>query len=558
MMSTHRTLTAAFAAAALTLTACTQQEDPEPPEESQQPEATAQSEETQDATTPTPSEPTEPSPTEPTTTPDGEEVLQQQGVSAGHPLAAEAGERILSQGGNAVDAAVATAFAVSVVEPFASGIGGGGSAIIAGQDGEPEFLDYREVVAESGEIPASDAGIPGFVAGMGQLHAADGNLEWAEVLEPARELAEEGFSVSDFLATRIAADDGQAALAGLDEFTGGDGPLSAGEELVQPELAETLETLQNNGWEDFYTGELAESLSQQTDGIDAESLQSYQTQEREPAHGEVGEYQVLAASGSLPGAQMIDMLQQVESAGIAEMLPDSADYVEELSQAWLEAEEQVLTQLGEQGTSAQASSGQVGASQEATEQSANTTHISVVDEDGTAVSMTNTIMYFWGSGEQVDGYFLNNHLSRFAAIDSPANQPEPGGRTTTWSNPAMVLDDQDRPVLVIGSPGGHQILNIMGTVLTQLLLQDAELKQAHLEEALASPRFRAEDNTLYAEESFSGDVIEQLETQGWDIEVWPDEQASFGSVQPLLVDYEESTVTSADDSRRDGAHRILQ
>src|SRR5699024_5211855 len=102
--------------------------------------------------------------------PASEPALSQQGVSAAHPLAVEAGEQILAEGGNAADAAIATAFAVSVVEPFASGIGGGGSAIVADPGEDPTFYDYREVVNNHGEIPESGTGIPGFTAGMGKLH----------------------------------------------------------------------------------------------------------------------------------------------------------------------------------------------------------------------------------------------------------------------------------------------------------------------------------------------------------------------------------------------------
>lgn len=564
------TLTASVAVLGLTA-GCMLQDDP-PPEPSEPPQ--------------TPSDSPEPV----------QDTLSEQGVSAGHPLAVEAGEQILAEGGNAVDAAIAASFAVSVVEPYASGIGGGGSVILAGPEGEPVFYDYREVVNNDGDIPDSGAGIPGFVAGMGQLHEDHGSLEWSQLLEPAETLASEGFEISEFLAVRMTQDDALAAITDLDHYAPGGEPLGAGEQLVQSDLGATLSTLAENGWEDFYSGELAASLSEEVDGVDQQSLEDYEVVVSEPSRGQFGDHELLAAAPSLPGPAMIQMLQIAEAQGIADMDPESAEYVDTLSEAWLVAEETVFTDLGDpayvqvpdditdaesnaeidlsaQGftesqdlSEGQASTEDQGASQDRNSDAqpspassyagdpgdhANTTHISVVDSDGLTVSMTNTIMFFWGSGQMVDGYFVNNHLSRFEAIDSPANQPEPGRRTVTWSNPTIILDGEGRPVLAAGSPGGHQILNILGTVFVQWGLQDRSL-----EEAVATPRFRAEEDTLFLEESTPDALISDLEELGWETEVWPDTLASFGSLQPLEIDYDAGTVSGVDDPRREGAHVI--
>ncbi|GAA1803627.1 gamma-glutamyltransferase family protein [Nesterenkonia flava] len=498
-----------------------------------------------------------------------EDLLEQQGVSAGHPLAVAAGEQILAEGGNAVDAAIATAFAISVVEPYASGIGGGGSVIIAGPEGEPIFYDYREVVNNDGEIPDSGAGVPGFVAGMGQLHEDYGTMEWSELLAPAQELADDGFEVSEFLGVRMSQPDAAAAISDLEHYAPGGEILQAGETLVQEDLAQTLQTLSQNGWQDFYTGGLAESLASAAEGIDAESLADYEVVRTSPVAGEFGEFEVVSAAPGLPGPALIQMLQIAEAQGVAQMEPDSAEYIDTLSRAWLEAESTVYNDLGdpafvdvpvdrltdrEANAQIELSAQALGAPSAAAEDAPNTTHISVVDSDGLTVSMTNTIMFFWGSGEMVDGYFLNNHLSRFEAIDTPANQPEPGRRTVTWSTPTMVLDGEGQPLLAIGSPGGHQILNILSTVLVQWGLQGATL-----EEAIEAPRFRAasDGETLYLEDTVSEEVISELEDMGWQTEIWPVEQASFGSVQPVLIDYETGQLHSTDDPRREGAHAVI-
>lgn len=554
---------AAGASAILLLSSCSITEDPPPPADPVEEGSSAAPGQSGGDSDSDPPEPVE-------------ESLSQQGVSAGHPLAAEVGEQILDQGGNAVDAAVAMAFAVSVVEPYASGLGGGGSAIIAGAEGEPLFYDYREVVNQDGQIPDNGTGVPGFAAGMGQLHEDYGSLEWEQLLEPARALAADGFEVSEFLALRMSQPDGLNALSDLDHFAPGGEVLGAGEQLVQQDLGRTLERLAERGWEDFYTGALAENLAAEVDGVDSGSLQDYEVITTAPVTGSFGEHEVIGPPPSLPGAPTIQMLQIAEANGISELSPDSAEYVDILSQAWLEAEESVLTSLGDPnfvqvpvdemidpdrnsavdlsasdgGPSAAGAQGSAGAE---SEDAPNTTHISVVDDDGLAVSMTNTIMYFWGSGQMVDGYLMNNHLSRFEAIDSSANQPDPGRRTVTWSNPLMVLDAEGRPELVIGSPGGHQILNILGTVLVQWGLQGREL-----EDAVRTPRFRAQEDVLFLESRHTQEQVSALEGLGWNTEIWPDEQASFGSVQLLQVDYDSGEVWSVDDPRREGAHRILE
>ncbi|MGJ9407405.1 gamma-glutamyltransferase [Nesterenkonia aurantiaca] len=522
-------------------------------------------------------------PAEPTGTPEPVDgALDQQGVSAGHPLAVEAGEQVLAEGGNSVDAAIAAAFAMSVVEPFASGLGGGGSVVIAGQDGDPLFYDYREMVGVDGEIPETGIGAPGFVAGMGRLHQEHGSLEWDRLIQPAQQLAAEGFEVYDFLASQMTEDLGPEAIAGVEPFEVDGEPLASGDQLVQTELASTLETLAAEGWESLYTGSLAEQLTQ-VGGIDAATLAEYEITASEPVSGEFGDYEVLAAAPALPGPALVQLLQIAESQGIADLEPGSAEYIQTLSEAWLVAEETVFTEIGDPAfvevpveeitdeafnaaidvstqsapqdpAQAETPSEAEAMSEAEAPQDANTTHISVIDDEGIMVSMTNTLTNFWGAGEVSGGFFLNNQLSRFDAVDSPANQPEAGRKSVTWSMPSIVLDDQQRPVLGIGTPGGHQILNIMGTVLTQWGLQDASLQ-----EAVDGLRFRLieDEELLVLDDEPDEETREALEDLGWELQVWPDEWGGFGSVQALEVDYETGEVTGADDDRRVGSHTVI-
>ncbi|XKH55545.1 gamma-glutamyltransferase [Citricoccus nitrophenolicus] len=537
----------------------------------------------------TPDAPSSAAATSPTMEPEPGQQLQQHAVAAAHPEAVEAGMDVLAQGGNAADAAVATAFAVAVVEPYASGIGGGGSAILAGPGREPVSFDYREVVAQEGRIPDSGTGIPGFVAGLAELHAEHGDLDWDQVLEPAIGLAADGFPVSEFLSLRLRSDFGPASIEGLNHYHDASGdPLAAGDRLVQRDLAQTMTSLAQEGPESFYTGSLAAELTR-VDGLDADSLAAYEPEQVVPVGGAVGDYEVLSAAPPLPGAALVQQLQLAEALGIDGHEPGSPGYVDRLSEAWIAAEGSVKHLIGDpdfvdvpvdritdpeanariaEQVNLLAGGADVGASTgpdaregavpgagdalvQATGQpvtAGNTTHLTVVDQDGFTVSMTNTLTSFWGGSESeyVGGFFLNNQLSRFATEESEANQPEPGRKSVSWSAPSMVLDDQGRPVLGLGSPGGHQIPNILTGVLVAWGLQGATLQ-----EAVDAPRFHLQDGVLAVEEEPSPELAELIAARDWELQRTERDQAIFGSVQALEIDYETGQITGARDNRRE-------
>lgn len=497
-------------------------------------------------------------------------VLSEQGVAAAHPLAVDAGTEILQQGGNAVDAAIATAFAISVVEPYASGIGGGGSTLLAGPDMAPVSYDYREVVAQDGVIPNSGTGVPGMVDGMATLHEEHGSLEWSALLQPAIKLAEDGFPVTELLAQRLRSDFGPTSIAGHEHFHRGASPLSQGDTLVQQELATTLETIATEGPEAMYTGSLSEELTQ-IDGLDAETLSQYETVQAKPVSGSFGEYTFVSAAPPLPGAAVVQQLQIAESLGVGDSEPGSASYIDQLSQAWTVANESVFEHFGDPAfvdvptdeltdARANASRAEPAADTTAKEssgdtiQAGNTTHLTVVDDDGLTVSMTNTLTSFWGGAESayVGGFFLNDQLSRFEAIDTPTNQPAPGRKSVSWSAPSMVLDAQDRVIMGIGTPGGHQIPNILSAVLVPWALQDASLQ-----EAVDAPRHSLQEGVLALESEPSQEVADLMAQRGWQPQVTTRADAVFGSVQALEINYADGTVDGAVDSRRDGDLAII-
>ncbi|GAA3324743.1 gamma-glutamyltransferase [Paeniglutamicibacter sulfureus] len=507
-----------------------------------------------------------PSPSAPAQT-----LLSQEGIAAGHPEAVKVGLEILEQGGNAADAAIATAFAVSVVEPHASGIGGGGVTLVAEPTKDVAAFDYREVVGTSGKIPASGTGVPGFVDGMATLHETYGSMPWDELLQPAEDLARDGFVITKFLGERMNDGIGSQIVSEHRQFRTKDGSrvLREGETLKQSELAQTIQTIAEGGRDEFYEGSISDELTE-VEGLDATTLANYETEKFEPVDGKVGDYTVVTAPPALPGAGLIQMLQQAEGAGIASDAPGSAPYVDKLMAAWSNASDTVTENFGDQRfvdvdlsevldrdqNLAIGSKLEERASKDSPAgdiDPGNTTHLSVVDRDGMAVSMTNTITSFWGGtkSDVVGGFFLNNQLSRFESIDSPANRPEPGRKSVTWSNPAMVLDGQGRVVMGIGTPGGQQIPNILASVLVPVLLQDQPIQ-----DAVDGPRFHLQGGTLAVEGKAGKSLKALARANEWKIRETTRSDGVFGSIQALWVDYDTGTLDGATDVRRDGDHGV--
>ncbi|QDO89470.1 hypothetical protein FNH13_14955 [Ornithinimicrobium ciconiae] len=584
MSTMRRSVGTALAAALLALTGCTGGTD-DPAETSTNPTATSAAPTTASAS-PTP-EPTSGEQTETTAAPpDATETTAapevsfgDYGVAAGHPRAVEAGMEILRDGGNAVDAAIAVAFSSAVVEPLTSGPGGGGAALVVpmpgstapGAPAEPLAYDYREVVQSSGEVPDSGTGVPGFVAGMALLHAEHGQLPWRDLIKPAIEQAEDGVPVSWWVAQELRTEAGQAATAGLPHFQTPNGePLLEGDVLFQPELGQTLRDIAKDP-RTFYEGDLAATLAE-VDGIDAEALADYAVDVREPPRGPVGDYEILAAAPALSGVGLIQLLQVAEAAGAGEVEPGSAAYLDILADAWLVADDSIETVVGDPNfvdvpveeltdpdlNAALAESEAVGVAGPAADLSpgapagrpaaGNTTHLSVVDRDGLAVSMTNTITNFWGSGQEVGGFFLNDHLIRFASTGrTDANDPEAGKRPISYMTPAVLLDDQQRPVLVTGSPGGMRIPDIQAAVISRWALHDIDLQAA-----VDAPRTHLDDGVLRVEDLPSA-TTDELTEMGYAVEPVPLSWNLFGSVQALELDHGAGVLVGAVDGRRTGA-----
>lgn len=494
-------------------------------------------------------------------------------VVSSQPLASQVGVEILKAGGNAVDAAVATGFALAVVHPTAGNIGGGGFMVIRFPDGSATCIDYREkapakadrdmYLKPDGTVDAQKSrqgilavGVPGSVAGLCYAVQKYGSLPLAKVLQPAIELAEKGFPVTagqarDFQALR---EDFARYPCTAKVFLKPDGSAyQQGENFRQPDLAETLKRIARSGAQAFYTGAIADLIVQEMkrhDGlITKEDLLNYRAVERRPIRGTFREYQIISmpppSSGGIVLVEMLNILQPMQLRSLGH---NSAAYVHLLAEAMRSAFADRAKYLGDPDFVAIPVAGLLSKSYAATlrediprqrarnslalhnpdptlftHESEETTHYSVVDEKGMAVSVTTTLNGGYGSLIVVDGagFLLNNEMDDFTArpgvpnmyglVQGQANAIEPNKRMLSSMTPTIITRD-DRLYMVIGSPGGPTIIN---TVL-QIFL-NAAIFDMDIEQAISAPRFHHQwlpDRISYERDGFSPDVIEELERMG--------------------------------------------
>jgi gamma-glutamyltranspeptidase/glutathione hydrolase len=503
---------------------------------------------------------------------DTPEPLGDAGVTASHPDAVAVGMQVLEAGGNAVDAAVAVAYALGVAEPFGSGPGGGGALVLLEPGGEPVAYDYRETAPASGELPASNIGVPGFVAGMEEIHERYGTIELPDLIEPAARLAEDGVEVSEYLHERIQGAGHRLPIHLVPELFPSGQAIGPGETLRQPAYAQALRTIQQGGAAGFYEGELGAAIVDEVNGLEPEDLADYEVVEVEPASGRFAGFDVLGAGAPTSSPTVVQLLQVAEALGVDELDLTSADGHHRLAQAWRQAlsdrtqylgdpvvedvplddllgDERIATladRVDDDGFSPVEMEDEVLGSIET-----DTTHVVVVDEDGVMVSMTNTLSNFFGSGLPVSGFFLNDQLKNFSTDPDSVNEVAPGKRPRSFIAPMIVARDGD-PVLGIGSPGGRRIPMMTAQVLVRWAAQGEDL-----EAATAAARFHLEGQRLELEQDVDAGVRDDLVGRGYEVTTDVPTTEYFGGMQALLVDRDEGRVTGVADDRRIGVWDAL-
>lgn len=456
-------------------------------------------------------------------------------VASTSALASEAGAEVLRRGGNAVDAAVATGLALAVTYPAAGNLGGGGFMVLRMASGETAAVDFRETAPAAAHrnvylnpdgTPAPDAstvghrasGVPGTVAGLALARDRWGTRPWSELVAPARRLADEGFALSDALARDLSSN---PHLARFPEsrrvFQRGGRDWTAGETFRQPDLARTLERLSREGPAGFYRGETArlvvEEMRQAGGWMTLDDLSGYSAVVRPVLRGRYRDHEILAMPPpSSGGVALLQMLAMLEPFKLHEMPLDSPQRNHLLIEAMRRAFADRSAHLGDPDfvpvpvagllapdylaafhrsinpVNATPSS-IVSAGQPPPRETEQTTHYSVVDRWGGAVSVTYTLNSAYGSGVTVRGagFLLNNEMDDFAAqpgkpnqfglIQGEQNAVSAGKRPLSSMTPTIVLRD-GKPWLVTGSPGGPTIINsvlhmILNTVDGGLPLQAA-------------------------------------------------------------------------------------
>lgn len=493
-------------------------------------------------------------------------------VAAQDRIAAEVGRDILARGGNAVDAAVATGFALAVTHPQAGNIGGGGFMMIslAGED-KPIALDFREMAPKAahrdmyldanGDVDTDRAqfshlssGVPGTVMGLLDALETHGTMTRRQVIGPAVRLAYDGFSVSHSLSASLAEYKSELSSdpSSLAYFYGTDHATpKAGDKLVQKDLAATLRRIIKHGTDGFYKGKTAELLLaeiQKGGGIMTQAdLDAYKTVYRDAVTGTYKGYDIISMPPpSSGGVHIIQMLNILSGYDLQSDGHNSADYIHKVAETMRRAYADRSKYLGDPDffdvpvvalteqdyadhlrttidLERATPSSEVAPAENLPYESPQTTHYSVMDRDGNAVSVTYTLNFSYGSGYSVDGagFLLNNEMDDFSSkpgspngyglIGGVANQIEPGKRPLSSMTPTIVRKD-GKAVLATGSIGGSRIIN----AALQMILNTVEFDM-NVAEAVAAPRFHHQwlPDELIVEPGISEDTLRELERRGF-------------------------------------------
>ena len=529
-------------------------------------------------------------------------------VATSHTLASEIAQRVLRNGGNAIDAAVTAGFALAVTQPRSGNIGGGGFLLYAPGDGSaPEAIDYREtapaaasetmfqdengnVVNERSRFSHKAAGVPGTVAGLALALERHGTISLKEALAPAIRLASDGFEVPRRFTEGLeqAKDRLQRWPASKTTFYKEDGSApQPGDVFRQPALADTLQRIADQGVKGFYEGETARLIvdqMQRNDGlITLDDLKSYQPAIREPVHGNYRGHDIYSMSPpSSGGTHIVQILNILEHYPIDEMGHNSADTLHHMAEAMKLAYadrseylgdtdfvEVPLTGLTSKGYAAALRatidsekarpSTDIKPGNPTPWESPETTHFSVVDRWGNAVSNTYTINFSYGSGITVAGagFLLNNEMDDFSAkpgvpnayglIGGEANKIEPGKRMLSSMSPTIVQKN-GRNFLVTGSPGGSRII----TTTLQVIMNVIDHKM-NIQSAVSAPRIHHQwlPDEIRMEQGISPDTVRLLEARGHKVTT----SRAMGAIQSIMID-EDGTRYGGADPRRSTSSAI--
>lgn len=527
-------------------------------------------------------------------------------VATAHPLASAAAIEMLKSGGNAVDAAVAAAFTIGVVEPDGSGLGGGGGMVIyLKKEKKSVFINYYGRSSENAssadfkirrdDYSAKAIEVPGTVAGLLLAHEKFGSLPLHQIMGPAIRLAENGFAIDGTLAKlildnveNIMKDSVTASVFLQDGF-----PRMEGETLVQRDLAEVLKTISQQGKDGFYKGKLAQAFVKgirDRGGVLTErDFSSYEAEITRPLEGTYRGYDILTANLPQSGISLIEGLNMLENYDlktnghfsesaktlhvIAEVekliYADRYEYVGDpdfvsvpvtgltskeyarvrfnsIDQSKLDPPTYREAEYGDPSEYNNALKLQKVVEPEAS--GGHTTHLSVVDKEGNAVSLTQTLGLFFGSGQTVSGVLFNNAMTNFSYNVENVNYLQNSKRCRSSITPTIILKN-DNPYLILGSPGASRIITTLIELVVNIIDFGMDVNEANI-----APRFYCQkfEDFLHVEAGIKPEVRSELEKMGHNIKVYEGIDLFFGGAQMIYVDPVTGVYSGSADKRRGG------
>ena len=527
-------------------------------------------------------------------------------VATAHPLASKAALDMLKNGGNAVDAAVAAAFTIGVVEPDGSGIGGGGGMVIFFPKKDKSFfINYYGRSSENAsstnfkskkdDYSAKAIGVPGTVSGLLLAHRKFGSLPLKKILEPAILHAEKGFPIDATLAKlildnldNISKDSVTASTFLQDGF-----PRMEGDILVQKDLAAVLRAISEQGKDAFYKGKYAEEFVkgiQKRGGVlTLNDFSSYQAKISEPLKGNYRGYDILTANIPQSGVSLIQGLNMLENydlkssghfSGSAKTLhtiaeteklvyADRSEFLADpdfvkvpvsglMSKAYAKTRINSINQEkldppryrdAKPGNPLEfeQEKGNVPA-QEVETRGGHTTHLSIIDKNGNAVSLTQTLGLFFGSGQTVSGVLFNNAMTNFSYNVENVNYIQNSKQCRSSITPTILLKNR-KPFLILGSPGASRITTTLLELVVNVVDFGMDINQAN-----EAPRFYCQkfEDFIFMESGIKSEVRAELEKMGHKIQVYDGPDLFFGGAQMIGVDPVTGIYTGAADKRRGG------
>ncbi len=540
-------------------------------------------------------------------------------VASTKQLASEIGVNVMKRGGNAVDAAIAVAFALAVLYPVAGNLGGGGFMLIRFSDGRTTAIDYRETAPAtatremyldstgalikgegSSTLGYRASGVPGTIAGMelALTKYGSGKLTWAQLIEPARRLALNGFTVNRALAYALRTSDKLGLYPDSRRiFLDGGKFFDEGDVLRQPELAATLARLQRGGPREFYEGRTAQliaaDMKEHNGLVTLADLRDYKAKERVPLSGTYRGHQIISMPPpSSGGAVLIEMLNILEGYDLKKTGWNSSECLHLLTETMRRAFADRAEYFGDTdfvrvpvaglidkayaarlrstiNLERASKSTDVRAGRPAGAEASETTHFTVVDRDGNAVANTYTLNGDHGSGvvARGTGFLLNNEMDDFTSkpgtpnlyglIQSELNAIAPRKRPLSAMTPTIVLKKDGTLWFAAGSPGGPRIINAVLQTIVNII--DFEM---NLQQAIDAPRVHHQwlpDELIYEPFGLSSDTIRALESRGHTLKLRREYQGYtlngfMGDVEGVMIEEKTGIRLGATDSRRsDGA-----